>query len=242
MVNKFRILLSLGELSDAELLLLAASIAALAPQSTLITVPAIATSVAAITTKAAALKAGGEAVKSGDDQLQNAKTVSSGARVALQSEVGSLMGLVTNNAKTEADVTGLAFKVRPAVTISTPRPLVPPPQSTIDVTLPKRVRGEFTATAHDAGNTTWHYAAEWSPDPVGPSTWSTLPGVGRSREGDRRERLQGLGPLRAGARADPVGLVHCGARHDPVKRRRSARPPSGEGDLAGGGMIPGPIP
>jgi hypothetical protein len=180
LLNRLRILLSLGELSDAELLLLAASIVTLAPQSSLISVPAIATSVTAITTKAAALKAGGEAVKSGDDQLLNAKTTASAARVALQNEVGSLMGLVTNNAKTASDVTSMAFKVRPPVTISTATGVQPP--ASIDVKLPKTVRGEFTATAHDAGNAKWHYAAECSPDPIGASTWAPLPGVGRSRK------------------------------------------------------------
>ncbi len=183
-LNRLRIALNLGELTDAELLLLAASIVTLAPQSPLITVPAIATSVAAITTKAAALKAGGEAVKSGEDQLGNAKTTASAARLALENEVGSLMGLVTNNAKTASDVTSMAFKVRAPVTIATTAGVLPP--ASIDVRLPKHVRGELTATAQDTGNAGWHYAAEWSPDPIGPSTgpstWVSLPGVGRSRK------------------------------------------------------------
>jgi hypothetical protein len=177
-LNGFRILLGVAELSDAELLLLAASILTLAPQSALITVPAIAASVAAITTKAASLKAGGEAVKSGEDQLQNAKATKSAARLALQNEVGSLAGLVTNNAKTASDITGMSFKVRPPVTVSTATDVQPP--ASIDVTLPKTLRGYFTASAHEPGNSRWHYEAECSPDPIG--TWSPLPGVGKSRK------------------------------------------------------------
>jgi hypothetical protein len=178
-MNRLRIALRLGVLNDAQLELLATSIGTLGPQSSLINVAGIATSVAAVTTKAAAFKVAGEAVQTGADQLRNAKDTRALARMALENEVSSLAGQVTNNAKVPGDVTGLAFQLRDDVVISTVTVLDPP--GSIAVTMPKSVRGHFKAAAQDVGNEQWHYAAEWSPDPVGASTWVVLPGTGRSR-------------------------------------------------------------
>ena len=77
-----------------------------------------------------------------------------------------------------SDVTTIGFKERSA---PLPKgPLVPP--ESIDIRLPNKLRGQFTASAHEIGRTQWQYAAEWSPDPVGESTWSPLPGYGKARK------------------------------------------------------------
>jgi hypothetical protein len=59
-------------------------------------------------------------------------------------------------------------------------PVVPP--DAIDIKLPSKLRGQFTASARETGRARWRYAAEWSPDPIGENTWVTLPGYGKTRK------------------------------------------------------------
>jgi hypothetical protein len=58
---------------------------------------------------------------------------------------------------------------------------VTPPEP-IDIRLPSKLRGQFTASAPETGKTRWRYAAEWSSDPMAENTWAALPGYGKTRK------------------------------------------------------------
>ena len=70
----------------------------------------------------------------------------------------------------------MAFTVRPGRPPAPP--LVPP---TVDVVLGRKGGGKARVSVHETGKTRRRYAAQSSPDPVGPGTWSPLPGAGKSR-------------------------------------------------------------
>ncbi len=176
--NRLRIALSLATITDAELLQLIVAIGALAPQSPLMSVPAIATSAAAVATKGGAFKTASDAVTATTEQLRNERAAKLAARGTAENEVLCLAGLVGANAKTPADVATMAFEVRDSPAVPTDAPAVP---ESIDIVMPKRGRGRCKASVHETGQTHGRYVAEWSPDPVGADTWASLPGTGKSR-------------------------------------------------------------
>jgi hypothetical protein len=177
-LNRLRIALNLATMTDADLLKLVVAIVALAPQSALIGIPAIATSVAAVTTKGATFKAAEDAVTADEEKLHNDKIARLAARGAVENEVTSLAGLVGTNAKDATQVAGMAFEVRATPVVATAPPAVP---EQIDVVTPKKARGHVKAVVHETGKTRGRYAAQWSPDPIGAGTWAALPGTGKSR-------------------------------------------------------------
>ncbi len=177
-LNRIRVALNVSSMTDAELLQLIVAITALAPQSSLIGIAANATSVSAVTIKGATFKAADEAVTADEERLRNDKVAKGTARGAVESEVTSLAGLVGNNAKTPADVAGMAFAVRAPVVVASATPAVP---ESLDVTMPKKGHGRCKVSVHETGTTHGRYVAEWSPDPIGANTWTSLPGTGKSR-------------------------------------------------------------
>jgi len=177
-LNRMRIALNVASMTDADLLKLIVSIVALAPESALITVPAIAASVAAITSKGAAFKSADDAVTADEEKLRNDKTAKLAARGAIENEVTSLAALVGTNAKDATQVASMAFEVRANPIVAKAAPAVP---DSIDVVTPKKGRGRVKAAVHETGKTKGRYVAEWSPDPIGASTWVALPGTGKSR-------------------------------------------------------------
>ena len=82
------------------------------------------------------------------------------------------------NAKTEADVASMAFEAM--LRKSAPSDL--PPVESIDVRTGPKGSGRAYASAHETGPTKWHYAAQSSPGPMDPSTWSDLIGDGKQRK------------------------------------------------------------
>jgi hypothetical protein len=177
-LNRMRIALNVASMTDADLLKLIVAIVALAPQSALITIPAIAASVAAVTSKGAAFKSAEETVTADEEKLRNDKTAKLAARGAIENEVTSLAALVGTNAKDASQVASMAFEVRASPVVAKASPAVP---ESIDIVTPKKVRGRVKASVHETGKTKGRYVAEWSPDPIGPSTWAALPGTGKSR-------------------------------------------------------------
>jgi hypothetical protein len=175
-LNRLRIALNLTNMSDAELLQLVVAIVALAPQSALMQIQAIASSVAAITTKGATFKTTSDAVTADEEKLRNDKTAKRAARGALENEVTSLAGLVGTNAKDAAEAATLAFQVRSGNVVAKDPPAAP---GAVDIVIPKRGHGKCKVSVHETGGIRGRYVAEWSPDPIG--TWTSLPGVGKSR-------------------------------------------------------------
>ena len=177
-MNKIRVALDLGNMTDADLLKLVLSIAMLAPSSALITIASIQACVAAIAAKAAAFKAACDAVSTTEDTLRKQRSVRDAARFTLKTEVGTLASLASNNATSQADLTGIALQARGAA--PAPQSLPDAPAS-IDVVMPKTARGKVKVSAHETGKPRGRYAAQWSPDPVTATSWGPLTGNGKSR-------------------------------------------------------------
>ena len=101
------------------------------------------------------------------------------ARIVNNKSIKLLKTLVENNAQSPDDVKSMAMtplsEQRPA-----PAALLPP--ESIDVRVHKKGSGNVTASAHQSGGPRRRYAAEMSPNPIGPTTWVGLPGGGKSRK------------------------------------------------------------
>ena len=85
--------------------------------------------------------------------------------------------LTEKYAANETDITGMALTMR--------GPLVAPvlePVESIDIKMGKKGSGTARVLAHETGPTKWHYAAQSSPDPMGPNTWTDLVGDGKQRK------------------------------------------------------------
>jgi hypothetical protein len=177
-LNRFRIALNLAGMTDAELLQLIVAITAVAPQSVLFAIPAIAAGVGTVTTKGAAFKTADDAVTADEEKLRNDKVAKLAARGALENDVTSLAGLVGTNAKSQADVSSMAFLLRQPASVATATPAVP---VTISITYPKHGHGHAKASVDETGTTKGRYVAEQSSDPIGAATWASLPGTGKSR-------------------------------------------------------------
>jgi hypothetical protein len=157
---------------------LLAAIAGAAPTSTLIqNNPAMVASVGALATKGATYKADRDKVANAQQQLDAAFDTSNTSRAAVDLEIMTLGSLVATNAKTKEDVTKAGFKERG------PKPPDPPfePPVSIDFTFPKRLKGQLTVTPHVPKGFRAQWAVQMSTDPIGPTTWITVHGTGKSR-------------------------------------------------------------
>jgi len=96
------------------------------------------------------------------------------ARSDADKSIRLLAQLTEHDAKSEADIKGMAFDAY------TGKPPVPPLDAPlVDVKLGAKGSGKATASAHETGRTRRKYAAESSPDGV---TWSGLTGTGKARK------------------------------------------------------------
>jgi hypothetical protein len=177
-LNRIRVALHLSTMTDAEILQLVVAIAALAPQSALMSVAAIAASVSQVATKGAAFKTADDLVTADEEKTRTDKTSKLSARGALENELTSLAGLVGTNAKTPADVASMALTVAASPVVATAPPAVP---ETVAVFTPKKVRGRAKASVQTGKTRGGRFVAQGSPDPIGPTTWYDLPGTGKSR-------------------------------------------------------------
>jgi hypothetical protein len=174
--SKLHIELDFAQLNDTDRANLLAGIQQLGPQSPLFAAnPIIQTAVASLGQAGAALKTAEDAVTVDESKLQLDKVARDDARAKFDKALVLLKNLVENDAHTEADVTSMSFKLRGPKASKSP---LTAPQGIL-VRLGK-VHGQFTVSAKDTG-TQKHYAAEISPDPVGPASWTGLPGSGKAR-------------------------------------------------------------
>jgi hypothetical protein len=155
-----------------------AGIVQLAPTSPLFAIPGIQASVTALETLGASLKAANDTVAASRTKLASGVEIEANMRRAVDGELLTLKAAVENKATQTSDLASVGFEERGA-----PRTMaqVTPPES-IDIKLPSKLRGQFTASAHEIGKTRWRYAAESSPDPIGENTWTTLAGYGKARK------------------------------------------------------------
>jgi hypothetical protein len=99
------------------------------------------------------------------------------ARIANDRAIMTLCHMTEDAAVTLDDIKSMAFAAYqgcpPAPTMTGPL---------VDVILGRKGSGRARPTVHETGGTRHRYAAEMSPDPVTATSWSTLPGTGKSRK------------------------------------------------------------
>ena len=155
-----------------------AGIVQLAPTSPLFAIPAIQASVTELGALGASLKADNDTVAADRTKLASNIEIEANTRRAVDGELLALKAAVENKSTKPSDLASIGFEERVAPQVNAQ---VTAPES-IDIKLPRKLRGQFTASAHEIGKTRWRYAAEWSPDPIGENTWAPLSGYGKSRK------------------------------------------------------------
>ena len=153
------------------------SILKLAPQSPLYTDPNVQKAVAVLAATYGTYKTAG--ITSAASAKQHKIDVAAEAQALADNDRALLLvkGLTENGAKSADDIKSMAFV---ALVGRPPAPAMVPPES-IDITMGAKGHGKVRVAAHELGTTKRRYAAEMSPDPVGPNTWTVLPGNGKSR-------------------------------------------------------------
>jgi hypothetical protein len=177
-LKRFFVSLNLAALTDEDRETKLASILSVAPQSTLMANTAIAASVTALTAKGATLKSCRNIVIADAQKLATDTGTCNTARGDFDTELLTLTGLVSTNAKSPADLTGMGLDERPP---APPKPAFAPPDA-LDITNPKKGVGWTTVSAHVPANSRIRWAVQMSPDPVGANTWTEVYGVGKSRK------------------------------------------------------------
>jgi hypothetical protein len=174
-MSPWRIALGTQELTPASAEDLVSGIKKVAPQSTLISIPAIAASYAALVAKGTALGLAVTAVAEDETLLKTDTKKRDTAYSALLLELVGLKALVLSNATSAADITGMGFTLLGSTTASRTKPDAP---SALIVQLGK-VHGKARVTVQTTGEN-GRFVAESSPDPIG--TWTSLPGNGKQRK------------------------------------------------------------
>jgi hypothetical protein len=175
--SKWRAALNTHLLDDVARGNILAGILKVAPQSPLMANPSIAASVAALTSKGAKNTANVTLSAALEAQLKASFTQRSNSRAAFDLELLTLKALVENNATSGADITGMGFLLFVLAKASKTQPDAP---AALVVTLGK-VHGKARVAVQGKGYLGPH-VAEVSSEPVGPTTWSTLPGTGKERK------------------------------------------------------------
>ena len=171
--------LDISLLTDTNRLDTLTGIQQVAPTSTLlIATPAIQASFAALVTKGVTFKKSSDVVTSDRQKLKADTDLQTTDRTAFDGELRTLKLLTETGAKNPADLTGMGFKPP-----TPPPPKGPPlPPEAVDTITPTKGHGKIIVSAHQSNKKLRrHYVVQWSLDPVGPNTWSTLVGTGKSR-------------------------------------------------------------
>jgi hypothetical protein len=150
-----------------------------APQSPLYaTVPAIQAAVAALGALGSAFKVKSDTVAADRAKLAIDLDAEVNARSDIDAALLTIKSLFENNAKSDEDLTAGGLQKRnPRASAA---PLLPP--ESVDITFPKKLRGQFTASAHHTGSGRAQYAAQLSTDGSTPANWVDLKGTGKSRK------------------------------------------------------------
>jgi len=141
--------------------------------------PAMLASVAALSEKAAIFAQANAAVISTKQKLKTDIATEAGCRSDVDGEIRAFATLAENYAKSAADIHSVGLSARAAAPVKRLAPEVP---ESIDTVIPRKGHGRATVSVHETGRTRRQYAAEWSPDPIGPDTWAPLgAGSGKTR-------------------------------------------------------------
>lgn len=177
--RRFHVQMNLSVVDDQWRFDTIASVTQNAPQGELYaSVPAIQAAVTSLVALGAEFKARNDVVAADRAKLNIDLDAAINARSDVDAALLTIKSLFENNAKSEDDLTAGGLQKRsPKASAGALRP----PES-IDITFPRRIRGEFTASAHQSGLGRAQYAAQLSTDANTPSTWVDLKGSGKSRK------------------------------------------------------------
>ena len=139
----------------------------------------IQTTYALLGTAFAAIKPASDLVASDEAKLVLDRESLVSARSTFDGTLETYYVLLEKNAKTAADLTAAGATERPARVQST---LTELPVPIVDIRIAKHGHGYFYATAQETGKPRNHYVAEWSPDPITPTSWVELVGNFKRRK------------------------------------------------------------
>jgi hypothetical protein len=174
---RYRAALNPSSMDDTEVTEALASIQKVAQQGPLFQLAAIAASYAALATKGTNLSTA--IAQEAADAAAHRKSVTARdtARLTFDRELDTYKTLVQNNATSADDVTGMGLSLQTVMTASrTP----PDPPAALLVHTGKQ-HGKARVVVAGKGYQGL-FAAQVSTDPIGPTTWSPLPGVGKQRK------------------------------------------------------------
>ena len=177
--HPLRVELNRQQLTDPERHAIATNVAQMAPTSALYAgSPSIQASVASLAKKDTALSQSNTTVVNDRQKLKADIEVETAARADFDTELHTLSTLTGNGAKTTADIAAVGLKayVPPPVTKG-----APPVPTGIDVKYPVKGHGKAITSVQMPKGAHWQSVVQWSPDPYGPTTWSTLVGTGKVR-------------------------------------------------------------
>jgi hypothetical protein len=178
LVPRYHVQLDFSQIKDPDRHEIVAGIRQVAQTSPIIlNSPAMQASLAALTAKDAALTQANAAGISSKQKLKTDIATEAGCRGDVDGEIRAFATLTENYAKSPADIHGAGLPSRSATPTKKLPPEVP---ASIDTVIPRAGLGKAIVSVHDTGKTRKQYAAEWSPDPIGPDTWAPL-GVGSSK-------------------------------------------------------------
>jgi hypothetical protein len=178
LIPRYLAAISLSRLDDDGLHQIAGAVKQASPTSALVAAnPAMAASVAAMEKKDAAFTKSGETVTETRNKLKVDIAADAQCRSDLEGEIRTYVTFASNDAKSPADVHAAGLPPAPPRPPKNQPPAVP---DQIDAKAPKRGHGKITVSVHETGPTRHEYVAQWSPDPVGPSSWAAL-GVGHGK-------------------------------------------------------------
>jgi hypothetical protein len=176
-LSRWRIALNTRLMDDVGRANLLAGVEKMAPQSVLLQIPAIAASYAALQAKGAKLATDSSATAQALVAYKGMETTVVASRLAFDKEAHALKTLVQTNAASAGDVTGMGFTLLTMLAASRAQP-DPPGALLVYV---GKAHGKARVVVAGKGYL-GTFVAEVSPDPVGPTTWSALPGTGKQRK------------------------------------------------------------
>jgi hypothetical protein len=176
-VARWRAALNQSLLDDALRATTLAGIQKVAVTSPLMQVAAISASYNALVAKGGTLATAVTAAAASKKQHALDITSRALARNAFDVELETLKALVQNNATTGGDITGMGFTLL-SLTKTSQTPPDPPGLLVVRI---GKAHGKARVSVAGKGYR-GRFMAEVSTDPVGPTTWSSLPGTGPSRK------------------------------------------------------------
>ena len=176
-LSRWRAAMNTSIMNDAGRETTLSGIQKVAQQGTLIQIPSIAASFAALGTKGAALSTSAAAAAANKALYEASLSTRDLARVAIDRELDTYRTLVENNAASAGDVTSMGLTLLTVATASRTPPDAP---AALLVKIGK-VHGKARVVVAGKGDL-GSFVAQVSTDPIGPGTWSSLPGTGKQRK------------------------------------------------------------